>query len=82
VLVADYLFRSRMRIDVPALFDPQGPYGYAAGFNLVAVAWTVIGVLVYSFLVPAAWLPAVATLLASGLGYLLTARLLGLKAPP
>ena len=31
---------------VAALFDPKGRYRYWHGFNLVAVAWTVIGVVI------------------------------------
>jgi NCS1 family nucleobase:cation symporter-1 len=72
VLVADYLFVRRMQIDVAALYDPKGRYRYRAGFNPIAVAWTVIGFLICTYVIPTAWIPALVTLLITGLGYLLT----------
>jgi nucleobase:cation symporter-1, NCS1 family len=75
VLVFDYLFVRRMRIDVAALFDPKGRYRYWHGFNLVAVAWTVIGVMIYSYVIPAAWIPALLTSLITGAGYAVTMAL-------
>ena len=76
VMVSDYLFVSRMRINLGALFDPKGPYQYWRGFNLVAVAWTAIGFAICTFAVPTAWIPSLVTLFVSGTGYVLTVRLL------
>jgi NCS1 nucleoside transporter family len=79
VLVFDYLFIRRMQIDVAALYDPKGRYRYWFGFNPIAIAWTAIGFLVCTYVIPTAWVPALLTLLISGLGYLLTVLLM---APP
>jgi nucleobase:cation symporter-1, NCS1 family len=72
VLVFDYLFVRRMRIDVPSLYDPNGRYRYVLGINPVAVAWTAIGLLVCIYAIPAAWIPALLTVPITGAGYLLT----------
>jgi len=72
VLVFDYLFVRRMQIDVAALYDPKGRYGYWVGFNPIAVAWTGIGFLICTYAIPTAWIPALLTLLITGVGYLLT----------
>ena len=76
VMVFDYLFVRQLRIDVGALFDPKGAYQYWHGFNLVAVAWSAVGFLICTFVVPAAWIPSLVTLIVSGTGYALTTRLL------
>jgi NCS1 nucleoside transporter family len=73
VLVFDYLFLKRTRLDVPALFTMEGRYRYWGGFNLVAVAWTVLGFLFYMFCVPATWIPTLCTIAFTGIGYTLTA---------
>ncbi len=52
ILVADYLPLRRGRLDVPALFEPHGHYWHWCGFNLVAMAWTAIGVLLSTLLLP------------------------------
>jgi nucleobase:cation symporter-1, NCS1 family len=75
VLVFDYLFLRRMRIDVAALYDPKGGYRYWHGFNLAAVAWTAIGFAICTFAIPTGWIPSLVTVLASGLGYALTMEL-------
>jgi cytosine/uracil/thiamine/allantoin permease len=72
VLVFDYLFVRRMQIDVIALYNRKGRYRYWAGFNPIAVAWTAIGFLICTYVIPTAWIPALLTLLITGLGYLLT----------
>jgi NCS1 nucleoside transporter family len=74
VLVFDYVFLKRTRLDVPSLFRLDGRYRYWNGFNLVAVAWTALGFLFYMFVVPTAWIPTVSTVLFTGIGYTLTAR--------
>jgi NCS1 family nucleobase:cation symporter-1 len=73
--VFDYLFVRRMRVDIAALYDPKGPYRYWAGFNPVAIAWTAIGCLICSFVIPVSWLPAPLTALITGAGYALTVGL-------
>jgi nucleobase:cation symporter-1, NCS1 family len=73
VLVFDYLILKRTRLDVAALFAPDGRYRYWGGFNLVAVVWTVLGFLFYMFVVPATWIPTMTTIAFTGIGYTLTA---------
>src|SRR5271157_1993162 len=51
VLIADYLFVKRMKIDLVALFEPNGPYWYWKGVNPVAVVWTILGFLAYMFVI-------------------------------
>jgi len=81
VLVCDYLFLKRTRLDVPALFTLDGRYRYWGGFNLVAVAWTGLGFLFYMFVVPASWIPTVTTIAFTGLGYTITAMLVAARSP-
>ena len=66
----------RRRAFITALYDLKGRYRYWAGFNPIAVAWTAIGFLICTYVVPTARIPALATLLISGGGYLLTVRLM------
>jgi NCS1 family nucleobase:cation symporter-1 len=75
VLLSHYLFIARMRINVPALFDPKGIYHYWHGVNVTAVVWCFVGGGVY-YLLPVADLPAVIVPVITGSGYLLTMRLL------
>jgi NCS1 family nucleobase:cation symporter-1 len=77
VLVFDYLILKRTQIDVPALFTLNGRYRYWGGFNVVAVVWTIFGFLFYMFAVPATWIPTVVTILFTGIGYTLTALVVG-----
>lgn len=58
VVLADYVFRQRQRIDVDGLFDPNGPYRYQRGVNVAAVAAVAVGVAVY-YAVPDAWVKVV-----------------------
>ncbi|HEX3953289.1 MAG TPA: cytosine permease, partial [Stellaceae bacterium] len=55
VLIADYIFVKRGRIDLVGLFEPNGPYWYWQGVNWVAVGWTATGFLAYMFVIPAEW---------------------------
>ena len=80
VLVCDYLFLKRTRLDVPALFAPDGRYRYWGGFNLVAVAWTALGFLFYMFVVPPTWIPTMATIAFTGAGYTLTALIVAARS--
>jgi NCS1 nucleoside transporter family len=54
VVLADYLFVKRQRIDVEGLFDPQGPYRYLNGVNVAALSAIAAGVGVY-YAVPSSW---------------------------
>jgi purine-cytosine permease-like protein len=55
VLVADYVLLRRCRIDVAGLFDPDGPYRYLNGVNVLAFASIGGGVAVY-YALPHTWL--------------------------
>ena len=44
VVLADYLVVKRQRLDVEALFDPQGRYRYLNGVNVAAVLAVAAGV--------------------------------------
>ena len=80
VLVFDYVLLKRTRLDVPALFAPNGRYRYWGGFNLVAVAWTALGFLFYMFVVPPAWIPTLCTIAFTGIGYITTVLLLSARS--
>ncbi len=73
VLIADYVFIKRTRIDVLALFDRSGPYWYLGGFNPVAVAWTALGLVIF-WLLPQTALPVVVAAIITGIGYYVTVR--------
>src|SRR5271165_5549300 len=81
VLIADYIFVKRMKIDLVALFEPNGPYWYWRGVNWVAVAWTVLGFLAYMFVIPPASIRVLVTLLVTGAGYWATVELLAPRVP-
>jgi purine-cytosine permease-like protein len=76
VLIADYIFVKRMKIDLVALFEPNGPYWYWKGVNPIAVAGTALGFLAYMFVIPAEWIKVLVTLIATGAGYWATTQLL------
>ena len=76
VLIADYIFVKRMQIDLVALFEPNGPYWYWRGVNPIAVVWTALGFLAYMFVIPAAGIQVLVTLVATGAGYWATTVLL------
>jgi NCS1 family nucleobase:cation symporter-1 len=44
VLIADYFLVRRTRLDAAGLYDRRGPYWYAAGFNLRALAALAAGI--------------------------------------
>ena len=75
VLLFHYVFVEHMRIDVPALFDPNGIYHYWHGVNVTAIAWCFAGGAIY-YILPVTALPAVVVPLITGAGYLLTVRML------
>ena len=74
VVVADYVIRQRRRIDVPALFDPNGPYRYLNGVNVAAVAAVAGGVGVY-YAVPHGWVKVAWGVAVGGVAYLTSTRL-------
>jgi NCS1 family nucleobase:cation symporter-1 len=45
ILIADYFILRKTELDLDGLYQPQGPYTYAKGFNLAAVLAFVIAVL-------------------------------------
>ena len=69
VVLADYAIVQRMRIDVPALFDPRGRYAYVRGVNLAAVAAVAVGVAIY-YGVPDAWVKVAFGVGAGAIAYL------------
>lgn len=66
VVIVEYLVVMRQRIDVPALYDPRGPYRYVGGVNAAALVSIAAGVTVYSIvpdeLLKVAWGGGVAAL--------------------
>jgi NCS1 nucleoside transporter family len=73
VILADYLFVHRARLDVPALFDPNGRYRYLNGVNVAALAGVAVGVGVY-YALPQAWLKVVWGIALGALAYLVFRR--------
>lgn len=67
VVLVDYLWLQRQRVDVAALYDPRGRYRYLGGFNVAAVVAIAAGVAVYysvpQMLIRFAWAGGVAALL-------------------
>jgi nucleobase:cation symporter-1, NCS1 family len=74
ILLADYLLIHRMRVDVPALFDLDGPYMFSRGFHIPALVWIGIGAILV-FVVPPVWPVPVLAVLITGLGYYGTVRI-------
>jgi len=79
VLIADYVFIKRGRIDVLALFDRNGPYWYIGGFNPVAVAWTALGLGVF-WLLPQTAVPIITAAIVTGIGYYATVRVVASRS--
>ena len=69
VIVADYVVLKRMRLDVPALYDPNGRYRYVGGVNPAALFAVAIAVAVY-YLIDDAWFKAAWGIGVGALGYL------------
>jgi NCS1 nucleoside transporter family len=76
VLIADYVFVKRTRIEVAELFHKGGRYWYTSGFCVAAIVWSAAGSAIY-IVVPASWIQTTASMLLSGAGYLLTCAVLG-----
>jgi len=45
IMIADYFVLRRTKLDVPALYDPNGSYSYTGGWSLVAVLAFLVAVL-------------------------------------
>jgi NCS1 family nucleobase:cation symporter-1 len=54
VILADYLVVRRSRVDVAALYEPDGRYRYVRGINIAAVTAVAVAVCAY-YAVPHAW---------------------------
>jgi nucleobase:cation symporter-1, NCS1 family len=78
ILLADYLFIQKQRLQLAALFDRNGPYWYWNGFNLAAIVWVLVGFGLY-FLTPVSWIQTATTVLLTGIGYFVTLRLARMK---
>ncbi len=65
IMVADYYVIRRRRLNVPALYDPEGQYRYGRGFNPAGlIAWVLAGAV-------AAWWSVYAFVIGFPLGFLL-----------
>jgi NCS1 family nucleobase:cation symporter-1 len=69
-VLADYVVRKRQRLDVEALFDPDGRYRYLNGVNVEAILGVAGAVAVY-YAVPDAWVKVVWGVAAGAALYLL-----------
>jgi NCS1 family nucleobase:cation symporter-1 len=60
IMIADYFVLRRMRLDVPALYDPDGRYRYTGGWSLAALAAFLLGALpnLPGFLAQVGWTDA------------------------
>jgi NCS1 nucleoside transporter family len=81
VMLVDYVVVKRRRIDVSALFDPNGPYRYLNGINVAAFVAVGSGVALY-YALPQSWLKIAWGLGAAALAYLVCLRLLAYTAAP
>lgn len=72
VILADYLVLKRVRIDVEALFAPEGPYRYLNGVNAAALAAVAAAVGVY-YSLPHEWLKVAWGVGCGAAGYLVLA---------
>jgi NCS1 nucleoside transporter family len=57
VILADFVLLKRGRLDVPALYDPDGAYRYTRGVNLAAVGACAAAIAVY-YALPHTWVKA------------------------
>ena len=74
VILADYLLLNRTRIDVPALFDPDGRYRYLNGVNAAALGAVAVGVGVY-YALPHSWVKVVWGVAVAAVAYIVLRRL-------
>jgi NCS1 family nucleobase:cation symporter-1 len=75
VMLVDYVVVKRRRIEVSALFDPNGPYRYLSGVNVPAIVAVAAGVGFY-YTLPHSWLKIAWGIGAAALVYLAGRRLL------
>ncbi len=75
VLIADYLVLKKLKVNVVALYDRNGPYWYYGGFNPIAIAWTLIGFGIYYFLIPPQYCKTLMTVILVMIGYTVTTKL-------
>ncbi len=75
VLLADYLIVKKLKVNVVALYDKNGPYWYFGGFNPIAIVWTVIGFVLYQYVIPTASFQTFTTIVVVMIGYTLTVKL-------
>jgi NCS1 family nucleobase:cation symporter-1 len=80
VILADYLFVKRGRIDVAGLFDPQGPYRYLNGLNVSALPAIAAGVGAY-YAVPSSWVKVAWGIGVGAAAYLAIVAAVRLAAP-
>jgi cytosine permease len=73
IMIVDYYLIRKRRIEVGALLDDGGPYGYWKGFNPAAVIAWVIGAVVFN-VVPDAWIPVLPSILVGGILYYVLSR--------
>lgn len=59
ILIADFVLLKKYKINTNDVFNPEGQYRYSAGWNWLAVAVEVIGVITFK-LMPIAVIPALA----------------------
>ena len=50
IILIDYFFLRKQKINVRACFDKEGPYKYFKGFNPIAIFSQIIGIVVWLFL--------------------------------
>ncbi|HKP18167.1 MAG TPA: cytosine permease [Gaiellaceae bacterium] len=81
VMLVDYVVVKRRRIDVAALFDPNGPYRYLNGVNVPAFVAVGTGVGLY-YSLSHSWLKIAWGLGAAALTYLVWVRRLAYTAAP
>ncbi|WP_207100179.1 NCS1 family transporter [Paracoccus shandongensis] len=76
IMVADYYVIRRRRLNVPALYDPEGQYRYTGGFNPAGlIAWLLAGAV-------AAWWSAFAFVIGFPLGFLVYLALMKVLVLP
>ena len=81
VMLVDYVGIKRRRIQVAALFDPNGPYRYLNGVNVPAFVAVAAGVALY-YNLPHSWLKIAWGLGAAALTYLVCRRLFDYAVAP
>src|SRR5699024_5412154 len=50
IILIDYFFLRKQKINVRACFDKEGPYKYFKGFNPIAIFSQIVGIVVWLFL--------------------------------